>query len=100
MTGDFDHRQLPCSSPRGDAGAGIRTAELDGLPRRCRVPSRAFYTRSSGAAADDNRTARPGIPSNSMPVHKGTMLGPFDWCTVIGIGIAAGIVGIVLLIGW
>jgi len=27
------------------------------------------------------------------------MLGPFDWCTVIGIGIAAGILGIVLLIG-
>jgi hypothetical protein len=28
------------------------------------------------------------------------MLGPFDWCTVIRIGIAAGILGIVLLIGW
>jgi hypothetical protein len=28
------------------------------------------------------------------------MLGPFDWYSVLQIGIAAGVVGIILLIGW
>jgi hypothetical protein len=28
------------------------------------------------------------------------MLGPFDWYSAIGIGIAAAVVGIIVLIGW
>jgi hypothetical protein len=47
------------------------------------------------------------IPNSEFPAYQATpclftkamMLGPFDWYRVIGIGIA-GIVSIVLLIGW
>jgi len=92
---------LPCSSPRGEAGAGIRTAELGGYPPQLPSAQPSLFIREAqGQPPTITEQRVPGIPSSSMPVHKGRMLGPFDWCTVIGIGIAAGILGIVLLIGW
>ena len=35
-----------------------------------------------------------------MPAKGANMLGPFDWYTVISIGIAAAVVGLVVLIAW
>jgi len=33
-------------------------------------------------------------------VEKGTMLDPFDWYSIIPIGIAAAVAGVVVLIAW
>jgi hypothetical protein len=40
------------------------------------------------------------IPGEPVAVHKSTMLGPFDWYTVIALGMAAAVVAAVVLVAW
>jgi hypothetical protein len=48
----------------------------------------------------EGRFGRGGTPKPCGPVHKGTMLGPFDWYTVIAIGIIAALVLVALIVSW
>ncbi|MBV8774026.1 MAG: hypothetical protein JO166_17105 [Deltaproteobacteria bacterium] len=48
----------------------------------------------------DAASQPPRIPRASIPVHQVDMLSPFDWYTVIAIGIAAEVVAAALIIAW
>jgi len=101
MTGDLEHRQFALQLAERRSWSRHPNRRTRRLPTAAAErPAEPFIREAQGQPPTITEQRVPGIPSSSMPVHKGRMLGPFDWCTVIGIGIAAGILGIVLLIGW
>src|SRR5947207_9652473 len=101
MTGDLEHRQFALQLAERRSWSRHPNRRTRRLPTAAAErPAEPFYTRSSGAASDDNRTASAGHSKQLHACSQRQDAWSFDWCTVIGIGIAAGILGIVLLIGW
>jgi len=66
-------------------------------PPTARAPGKTFAAGRGGAVCQlsDRETGRASVPRILAP-----MLGAFDRYSVLQIGIAAAVVGLILLIGW